>query len=215
MSCKNVQRRIFTIPSNATVIVRRHIIRSGADLGFQVRNFLGYFVWKITILCKKIIFFPILGAPEDKCLNCEKWWFIIKVHILNETQSNFSKSVSTLKTSFGATPNVLQFCPLSDVYVVSVIQWLCTLLMFNRFIHTHRTCVGSTWKLLDIQILYMTHDFYIIRDLPLTSSKLYIYPCYTLTKQLLIQIKLYDEEISFRFQYKCRNNSWLLNIKIN
>jgi len=37
--------------------------------------------------------------------------------------------------SFGAKPNVLQFCPLSDFYVVNVIQPLCTLLMFNRFIH--------------------------------------------------------------------------------
>jgi len=27
MSCKNVQRRSFTIPSNETVIVRRHIVR--------------------------------------------------------------------------------------------------------------------------------------------------------------------------------------------
>jgi len=34
----------------------------------------------------------------------------------------FLKSVSTLKTSFGAKPNVLQFCPLSDFYVVSVMR---------------------------------------------------------------------------------------------
>ena len=32
----------------------------------------------------------------------------------------FFQAVSTLKTSFGAKPNVLQFCPLSDVYVVNV-----------------------------------------------------------------------------------------------
>jgi hypothetical protein len=36
---------------------------------------------------------------------------------------------------------------------------------------THRKNVGSTWKLLDIQMLYMTHDFYIIKELPLTCSK--------------------------------------------
>ena len=37
------------------------------------------------------------------------------------------ESVSTLKTSFGAKPNVLQFCPLSDFYVANVIQPLCML----------------------------------------------------------------------------------------
>ena len=30
--------------------------------------------------------------------------------------------VSTLKTSFGAKPNVLQFFPLSDFYVVNVMR---------------------------------------------------------------------------------------------
>jgi hypothetical protein len=34
----------------------------------------------------------------------------------------FLKSVSTLKTYFGAKPNVLQFYPLSDVYVVNVMR---------------------------------------------------------------------------------------------
>ena len=34
----------------------------------------------------------------------------------------FFKSVSTLKTSFGAKPNVLQFYPLSDVYVVNIMR---------------------------------------------------------------------------------------------
>ena len=56
----------------------------------------------------------------------------MKVHIVNETQSNFLQSVSTLITSFGANPNVLQFCPLSDFYVVNVIHPLCILLMFNH-----------------------------------------------------------------------------------
>jgi hypothetical protein len=28
----------------------------------EARNFLGYFVWKITILRQKIIYFPILGG---------------------------------------------------------------------------------------------------------------------------------------------------------
>ena len=39
-------------------------------------------------------------------------------------------------------------------------------------LNTHGKNVDSTWKLLDIQKLYMSHDFYIIRELPLTSSKL-------------------------------------------
>jgi hypothetical protein len=49
------------------------VYSTGADPGFQVsteknsaerreaRTFLGYFLWKITILRQKIIFFPILG----------------------------------------------------------------------------------------------------------------------------------------------------------
>jgi hypothetical protein len=43
----------------------------------EARKFLGYFVWKITILRQKIIFFPILGGragwapPLDPPLACK------------------------------------------------------------------------------------------------------------------------------------------------
>jgi hypothetical protein len=47
----------------------------GADPGLrrEARKFLGYFVWKITILRQKIIFFPILGgaSPLNPTLNTE------------------------------------------------------------------------------------------------------------------------------------------------
>ena len=58
------------------------LLKSGADPGFQVRGsalkknpaerrearkFLGYFVWKITILRKKSYFFPILGGARAGC----------------------------------------------------------------------------------------------------------------------------------------------------
>ena len=33
----------------------------------EARKFLGYFVWKITILRQKIIFFPILGGARAGC----------------------------------------------------------------------------------------------------------------------------------------------------
>ena len=33
----------------------------------EARTFLGYFVWKITILCQNIIFFPILGGTRAGC----------------------------------------------------------------------------------------------------------------------------------------------------
>ena len=33
----------------------------------EARTYLGYFVWKITILCQKIIFFPILGGARAGC----------------------------------------------------------------------------------------------------------------------------------------------------
>jgi hypothetical protein len=62
-----------------------YIYKTGADPGFQVaggggcalekkcaergeaRKCLGYFVWKITILRQKIIFFPILGGARAGC----------------------------------------------------------------------------------------------------------------------------------------------------
>ena len=69
------------ITTTRTTLLTWHVIgynwsHSGADRGFQVRGahlkncaerrearkFLGYFVWKITILRKQIIFFPILGG---------------------------------------------------------------------------------------------------------------------------------------------------------
>ena len=47
-------------------------IVQGVDPGFQARRgaltfFWGYFVWKITILRQKIIFFPILGRVRAGC----------------------------------------------------------------------------------------------------------------------------------------------------
>jgi hypothetical protein len=33
----------------------------------EARKYLGYFVWKITILRQKIIFFPILGGARAGC----------------------------------------------------------------------------------------------------------------------------------------------------
>ena len=85
MSCKNVQRRNFTIPGNETVIVRRHIVRYMFKL------------WKMVVYYKSTY---------------TEW----------DTEHFFFKSVSTLKTSFGAKPNVLQFCPLSDCYLVNVMR---------------------------------------------------------------------------------------------
>ena len=38
----------------------------------EARKFLGYFVWKITILRQKIIFFPILGVRPCICFTCRK-----------------------------------------------------------------------------------------------------------------------------------------------
>jgi hypothetical protein len=36
----------------------------------EARKFLGYFVWKITILCQKIKFSPILGDARAGCAPC-------------------------------------------------------------------------------------------------------------------------------------------------
>ena len=52
-----------------------NLVNAGADPGFQVRGgplrearkCLWYFVWKITILRQKIIFFPILGGGGAGC----------------------------------------------------------------------------------------------------------------------------------------------------
>ena len=96
-----------------------------------------------------------------------KLWVIVKVHILNETQSIVFKNVSTLKTSFGAKPNVLQFWPLSNFYVVNVIQPLCTLLMFNRFIHITKVLARLESYLIQICFIWFT-TFYLS---PVQSSK--------------------------------------------
>ena len=48
---------------------------------FQLRReagkFLGYFVWKITILRQKIIFFPILGGARTGCAPWIRPWFLL------------------------------------------------------------------------------------------------------------------------------------------
>ena len=64
------------------ILYSKTCLNPGADPGFQVRGcalkkncaerrevrkFLGYFVWKITILCQKIIFLPILGGGAHPC----------------------------------------------------------------------------------------------------------------------------------------------------
>jgi hypothetical protein len=63
-----------------TTLVSANLPYTGADPGFQVRGahwnncaerreartFLGYFVWKITILRQKIIFYPILVGAETR-----------------------------------------------------------------------------------------------------------------------------------------------------
>ena len=61
-----------------------HILFPGADPGFQVRGdahkkILGYFVWKIPILCQKIIFFPIAEGGA-KFLG----YFVWKITILRK-----------------------------------------------------------------------------------------------------------------------------------
>ena len=66
-----------------------------------------------------------------------------------DTEHSFFFNLHTLKTSFGAKPNDLQFCPLCDFYVVNVIQPLCYVADVQP-LYTHRKSVGSTWKLLDI-----------------------------------------------------------------
>jgi hypothetical protein len=47
----------------------------------EARTFLGYFVWKITILHQKIIFFPILGETRTVCApppgSAPGWVFIL------------------------------------------------------------------------------------------------------------------------------------------
>jgi hypothetical protein len=53
-------------------------------------------------------------------------------YIERDTENSL-KNVSTLKTSFGAKPNVLQFCPLSNVYVVQLLWEI--IFIYSLFIH--------------------------------------------------------------------------------
>ena len=79
--------------SDRLLVGRESRLHSGADPGFQVRGahvkkcaerrearkFLGYFVWKITILRQKIIFFPIAEGGA-KFLG----YFVWKITILRQ-----------------------------------------------------------------------------------------------------------------------------------
>jgi len=52
----NIQGRIQDLKLGGAYLKKNHAERR------EARKFLGYFVWKIRILGKKIIFFPILGG---------------------------------------------------------------------------------------------------------------------------------------------------------
>jgi hypothetical protein len=56
----------------------------------EVRKFLGYFVWKITILCQKILFLPILGGGAGR-VPPTPWRqkSIISLHILVKIKQPF------------------------------------------------------------------------------------------------------------------------------
>ena len=79
--CSSIKIYVYSYIYICTTEIAGYMYNTGADPGFQVRggtlkkncaerrearNFLGYFVWKITILRQKIIFFPILGASAPK-----------------------------------------------------------------------------------------------------------------------------------------------------
>ena len=73
------------------------------QLRMEVRKFLGYFVWKITILRQKIIFFPVLGGARAGCpppLDPPLIYFIVVMacivkRTLKGTSTNvYSKSLS-------------------------------------------------------------------------------------------------------------------------
>ena len=88
----------------------------GADPGFcaerrEARKLLGYFVWKITILRKNIIFFPILGGgrapgaappPLDPPLSCIYIWEYSKWHCsyLKQIQIHILRKVLSVITPF-------------------------------------------------------------------------------------------------------------------
>ena len=65
----------------------------------------------------------------------------------------------------------MQFCPLSDFYVVNAINTTIMYVADVQPFYTHGKSVDWTGKLLDIHMFYMTH-FYIIKELPLTCLKL-------------------------------------------
>ena len=51
----------------------------------EARKFLGYFVWKITILSQKIIFFPILGGARAGCAPSPPWIRTCTIHVCTGT----------------------------------------------------------------------------------------------------------------------------------
>ena len=74
--------------------VRRGALKKIAPSGGRHENVLGYFVWKITILRTKIIFFPILGggvprAPPLGSAPDHGWLRSDHMHKLIMTDRNF------------------------------------------------------------------------------------------------------------------------------
>ena len=94
--------------------VKRGVLKKIAPSGGGARKFLGYFVWKITILCQKIIFFPILGgactgcAPLDhgSIIECEvymKWSCRTVKYLPNLKRCWFAQSVLLIQQPVDVT----------------------------------------------------------------------------------------------------------------
>ena len=73
IECPHVQRRIQDFKLGGGWTLKNCTERR------EARKFLGYFVWKITILCQKIIFFPIAEGGA-KFLG----YFVWKITILRQ-----------------------------------------------------------------------------------------------------------------------------------
>jgi hypothetical protein len=75
----------------------------------EARKYLGYFVWKITILCQKIIFFPILGGVRAGCAPLDPL-LLFRITEITESLSKTGQVILPTISSMYTISNYLASC---------------------------------------------------------------------------------------------------------
>ena len=109
-------------------------------------NILGYFVWKIMILCQKILFFPILGGAHARCAPPG---FAPENIILN--------SISLTKGRIVGIPLSSLTVPKLPIQHISK-YFLCWMIWGERYV---KVCLLNWWNYFDDHFLNLSLLFII------------------------------------------------------